>query len=131
MSDASQSRAYAIIDPSSGTAETHVNPSCWGNGSGCEPSVNRASDFTVSGDGKGGWNVHVDIVNSKLPGPHINADFSISPDGKGGYKAAGARDGYPSLEAYYYRKNGTTQTIIQQKEGNPRQLWGTSDTKIP
>ena len=131
LSHASESRAYAIIDPSTGSAETHVNPSCWGNGSGCEASENSASDFTVKSDGNGGWNVHVDITNSKIYGPHINADISISPDGKGSYRASGSRDGYPSFEAYHYRKNGPTKTMVKQKEGNELQLWGSSDTKIP
>ncbi len=93
--------------------------------------MNGPADLTVKADGKGGFNVHVDIVNSKIPGPHINADFTINPDGKGGYRVNGTRDGYPSFEAYYYRKDGSVQTIIQQKEGNPRQLWGSGDTKIP
>jgi RHS repeat-associated protein len=131
VSDVSRSRAYAIIDPNSGSIAMHVNPSCSGSGSGCKPSVNGPDAFTVKGDGHGGFNVHVDIVNSKVPGPHINADFSITPDGKGGYNVSGTRDGYPSFEAYYYRKDGSVQTIIQQLEGKPRQLWGSGDTKIP
>jgi hypothetical protein len=70
-------------------------------------------------------------VNSKIWGPHIDANFSITPDGKGGYRASGTRDGHPSLEAYYYRKDCSTQVIIEQFEGKARQLWGNSDTKIP
>ena len=130
-SDPSQSRAYAIINPKTGKITTRVNSSCGGDGSSCKPSINGPGTFTVTPDGNGGYSVHVDIVNSKVPGPHINADFTITPDGEGGYQISGTRDGYPSFEAYYYRKDGSVQTILRQKEDKPRDLWGDGgDTKM-
>ena len=130
-SNPADSRAYAIIDPSNPAgARTNVNGSCWGDGTGCEPATGSNS-FVVASDGEGGFTVNVDLVNSKVPGPHINASIHFTPDGNGGWKASGTRDGFPSVEAYYYRKDGTTQTVINQGEGRERQLWGTSDKKIP
>ena len=131
ISKASKSRAYAIIDPSSGKISTKVNASSWAWETGTTRSVNVPDDFTVTPDGKGGFRVHVDIVNSKIRGPHINADLTLSPNHQGGYNLVGSRDGYPSLEAYFYRNDGLVQTIIQQKQGNPLQLFGTSDTRVP
>ena len=131
-SDPAQSRAYVIIDPRKdervfGT----VDPSCDGGGGDCKPSVNSQWDFVAEYDGNGGYNIHASIVNSKVPGPKIDANFSIVPDGNGGYRATGTRDGYPSVEAYHYRTDGTVQTILQQREGKPRELWGCCDKKVP
>ena len=109
-----QSRAYAIIDPNNETVRTVVNQSCWGDGSGCAPSINSAGDFTVTRNENGGYQLHVDIMNSKILGPSINAEITIDPDGKGGYKASGLRDGYPWAEGYYYREDGTIDVLFKK-----------------
>ena len=126
----SQSRAYVNVDPKNpDAAKPVVNKTCLGFGNACrQPS--SSNKFSVSSDGQGGFNVSVDIVNSMVPGPHIDANLHFTPDRSGGYDVSGTRDGYPSLEAYYNRQDGSTQVIVQQKEGKPRQLWGDSDTKV-
>lgn len=130
-SNPARSRAYAIIDPANPEgARVQVNGSCWAGGGGCKPA-SGSNSFTVASDGNGGFTVNVDLVNSLVPGPHINASIHFTPDGDGGWQASGTRDGFPSVEAYYYRKNGTTQEVINQGEGKERQLWGKADRKIP
>jgi RHS repeat-associated protein len=128
-SSPSQSRAYVIVDPSNPEAATPViNPTCTSRGRCAAPSARNT--FDITSDGAGGFNLEMSLVNSAVPGPRIDASIHFTPDGQGGYQASGTRDGYPSAEAYYYRKDGSVQTIFEQKEGSPRQLWGCCDTKV-
>ena len=129
----SQSRAWAVIDPANGSVNSAINPSCLGASSGiCADNINGADAFTVTADGNGGFDVHLSITNSLLPGsPAIDATLKVSPDGNGGYQVAGTRDGYPSFEAYYYRKDGSVQTMARQKEGSPGSLYPPQDKKVP
>jgi hypothetical protein len=65
----------------------------------------------------------VHIVNSLFRMPAIDARIRFSPDGNGGFTAHGVTDAMPSLEAYYHRRDGTVQTITQQRERGPIYLF--------
>jgi uncharacterized protein RhaS with RHS repeats len=125
-----QSRAYVIVDPSWPEGSNPVvNPTCSGSRSVCGGPVNT-NRFSVSSDGSGGFNVRVSITNALLPGPSIDASLHFFQNSDGGWDVSGTRDGYPSLEAYYYGKDGNVHSIIQQAEGRPRSLWGCCDTQV-
>jgi RHS repeat-associated protein len=135
-SNAEQSRAYVIVDPSRpDAAHPQVNKSCYGftesARSICSPANDRTNTFKVKSDGHGGFKVSVAISNSLVTGPAINAELHFTKGEDGAWSASGTRDGYPSLEAYYYGKDGSVQTIVNQEEGKPHQLWGCCDKKVP
>jgi hypothetical protein len=135
-SNAEQSRAYVIVDPSHpDAAHPQVNKSCYGftesARSICSPANDRTNTFKVKSDGHGGFKVPVAISNSLVTGPAINAELHFTKGEDGAWSASGTRDGYPSLEAYYYGKDGSVQTIVNQEEGKPHQLWGCCDKKVP
>jgi RHS repeat-associated protein len=124
------SRAYVIVDPSNpGAAKPEVNESCttWGN---CQPP-SGSNKFNVESDGNGGFNVSVDIVNSQIGGLRIDAAMNFWKDADGKWRVRGSRDGYPSLEAYYYGKDGTIQEITNKEEGWPIELVGSGDEALP
>lgn len=126
------SRAYVIVNPADpGAAKPVVNSTCWAAPLvGCEPP-SAENSFVVTPDGSGGFNVSVDLVNSILGGPHINADLQFSKNSAGEWTVSGTRDGYPALEAYYYRANGDIQVIANKRAKNPLKLLGCCDEKLP
>jgi hypothetical protein len=125
-----QSRAYAIIDPEAPElSQPVINKTCSAEGAVCAGPLNT-NRFGVKSDGEGGFHVNVSLTNALVPGPSIDANLSFSQSADGAWQVNGTRDGYPSFEAYYYDENGNVQTIKQQGEGKPRQLWGDSDTKV-
>ena len=93
-----------------------VNKTCLGFANVCN-APRSDNSFTVNSDGHNGFNVSVDIKNSIVPGPSIDANLHFSPDGEGGFQWKEVR-WIPFSEPYYNRDDGTTQTIVQHQEGN-------------
>ena len=74
--------------------------------------------------------VKAKLLNSLVKGPSIDAEITFVPDGNGGFTASGRSDGYPSLEAYYHRRDGSVDTLIRAGEQTFMSLYPPLDRTI-